>query len=179
MADAVAWLLLVYRIPSEPTRLRAGVWRRLKGLGAIYVQNSVAAMPMSPSAERALRSLRNEIGEMGGSAQLLRADAMAGEADLVRAFNEARDEEYDEVLVRCTDFLAEIERETREEHFTYAELEENDEDLVKLKGWLAKINVRDQLGATKRAAAERALDRCEAALGEFAERVYALQDASA
>jgi hypothetical protein len=29
-----AWLLLVYRIPSEPTRLRATVWRRLKALGA-------------------------------------------------------------------------------------------------------------------------------------------------
>ena len=46
------WLLLVYRIPSEPTRLRAGVWRKIKGLGAIYVQNSAAALPASPAGER-------------------------------------------------------------------------------------------------------------------------------
>ncbi|GAY10922.1 Chromate resistance protein ChrB [Pseudonocardia sp. N23] len=48
------WLVLIYRVPSEPTRLRATVWRRLKGLGAIYVQNSVAALPEGPAAERAL-----------------------------------------------------------------------------------------------------------------------------
>jgi len=29
------WLLLVYRVPSEPTTLRAAVWRRLTSLGAI------------------------------------------------------------------------------------------------------------------------------------------------
>jgi hypothetical protein len=178
MARPVEWLVLVYRIPSEPTRLRAGVWRRLKGLGAIYVQNSVAAIPVSATTERALRSLRNEIGEMGGTAQLLRAEAVAGESDIVTAFNAARDEEYDEILARCRDFEAEIERETEQRHFTYAELEENDEDLTKLRGWLEKVALRDMLGATKRDAAEQALARCEAVLTTFAEHVYALQDAT-
>jgi hypothetical protein len=176
MAEPIGWLVLIYRIPSEPTRLRAGVWRRLKGLGAIYLQNSVAATPASPAAERALRSLRNEIGEMGGAAQLLAARALAGEADVVATFNAARDEEYTEVLSRCEDFLAEIERESAAEKFTYAELEENDEDLVKLRGWLAKVVARDALGAVKRADAEQALARCEAALAAFAEQVYALED---
>ena len=44
------WLLLVYRMPSEPTRLRATVWRRIKSLGAIYLQNSAAALPASVTA---------------------------------------------------------------------------------------------------------------------------------
>ena len=39
---AGGWLLLVYRVPPEPSRLRAAVWRRLKSLGAIYLQNSAA-----------------------------------------------------------------------------------------------------------------------------------------
>jgi len=39
------WLLLVYRVPPEPSRLRSAVWRRLKSLGAIYLQNSAAALP--------------------------------------------------------------------------------------------------------------------------------------
>ena len=29
------WLVLVYKIPPEPTRLRAGIWRQLKAAGAI------------------------------------------------------------------------------------------------------------------------------------------------
>jgi DNA-binding transcriptional regulator PaaX len=170
MAERVSWLVLVYRVPSEPSRLRAAVWRRLKALGAVYLANSVAALPASPESERALRSLRNEIGEMGGSAQLLSAHALVGEADVVATFNAARDEEYTEIVSRCEDFLA--------EKFTYAELEENDEDLVKLRGWLEKVQGRDVLGAGLGEDAARALVRCQQALDGFAERVYAEADAT-
>ncbi|MFC0860883.1 Chromate resistance protein ChrB [Sphaerimonospora cavernae] len=52
MSD-VMWMVLIYRVPSEPTRLRATVWRRLKRLGAVYLQNSAAALPHSPGTERA------------------------------------------------------------------------------------------------------------------------------
>ncbi|MFF7647385.1 Chromate resistance protein ChrB [Streptomyces canus] len=174
MSEPVTWLLLAYRIPSEPSRLRAGVWRRLKALGAIYVQNAVAALPTDPAAERALRSLRAEIAEMdGASAQLLQADALAGGADLVTAYNAARDDEYEEIVDRCRDFLAEIERETANSHFTYGELEENDEDLNKLRGWFEKVAARDRLGAPGREAAAKALEQCARALDGFADAVYA------
>ncbi|MEU6462869.1 Chromate resistance protein ChrB [Streptomyces sp. NPDC046976] len=174
MSEPVTWLLLAYRIPSEPSRLRAGVWRRLKALGAIYVQNAVAALPADPAAERALRSLRAEITRMdGGSAQLLRADALAGGTDLVTAYNAARDDEYAEITDRCRDFLAEIERETAASHFTYGELEENDEDLAKLRGWFDKVVARDRLGAPGRGAAGRAVEGCAEALDGFAAAVYA------
>lgn len=174
MSEPVTWLLLAYRIPSEPSRLRAGVWRRLKGLGAIYVQNSVAALPADPVAERHLRALRAEIAQMdGGSAQLLRADALAGGADLVTAYNAARDDEYKEIVDRCRDFLVEIDTETANSHFTYGELEENDEDLTKLRGWFEKVAARDRLGAPGREAAAKALDECTHALDGFADAVYA------
>src|ERR1700722_2490089 len=99
------WLLLVYRIPSEPTRLRAGVWRKIKGLGAIYVQNSAAALPVSPAAERAFRALRAEIAEMGGVAYVFRSEVLGDQSHLVDVFNSARDEEYEEIVDRCEDFL--------------------------------------------------------------------------
>ena len=68
VADPISWLILVYRIPSEPTRLRASVWRRLRSAGAVYLQNSVAALPDTGGAQRLMRTLRNEIVEdMGGS----------------------------------------------------------------------------------------------------------------
>jgi DNA-binding transcriptional regulator PaaX len=174
--DEGTWLLLAYRIPREPTRLRATVWRRIKALGAVYLQNSVAALPDSPTNERALRSLRREILELGGSAQLMRSQLLAGAKDVTAMYNAARDEEYNEIIDKCRDFLAEIETETAAEHFTYAELEENDEDLTKLRSWLDKVSARDTLSAARRADAEDALRDCAGALEDFANRVYHAED---
>jgi hypothetical protein len=173
VASPNGWYLLVYRIPSEPTRLRAGVWRRLKGLGAIYVQNSVAALPASASAERALRTLRAEILEMQGSAFLFESTAVAGHAQLIEVFNTARDDEYLEIVDRCEDFLRQVQKEYDENHFTYAELEENDVDLQKLKGWLEKVRARDVFGAKGIDDVRTALTKCEQVLDEYAARVYA------
>lgn len=178
MAGDPQWLLLVYRVPTEPTRLRSTVWRRLKGLGAIYLQNSAAALPDGKDAERALRTLRNEIHRMGGTAHLLRCDPLAGAADIVTAFNDARDEEYLEIEDRCQDFLVEIETETKAKHFTYAELEENDEDLTKLRGWFEKVSARDRLGASRRGDAEKALEGCAKVLEVFTAKVYEEEDAT-
>jgi hypothetical protein len=171
--EPVQWLLLVYRIPSEPTRLRAGVWRKLKGLGALYVQNSAAALPASQPGERALRSLRSEIGEMGGTAYLFHTTLLAGQAQLIETFNAARNDEYEEIVDRCEDFQRQLQKEYDANHFTYPELEENDVDLVKLKGWLERIRSRDSFGASGLQATVEAIDGCEHALEQYAARVYA------
>jgi hypothetical protein len=170
------WLLLVYRVPREPTRLRAMVWRRLKAAGAVYLQSSVAALPDQPRHERVLRTLRREIIDMGGSAQVLRGEALAGATELVAIYNSARDEEYTEIVDKCHDFLTEIQTEIAAAHFTYAELEENDEDLAKLHGWFDKVADRDVLGASGHAQAETSLAKCATALEEFATRVYQSED---
>jgi len=167
------WLLLIYRVPPEPTRLRSTVWRRIKSLGAIYLQNSVAALPASPANERSLRKLRREIVDMSGTAILLAAGALAGEAEVRGAFVTARNEEYAEIIDKCEDFLRQVQKEYDENHFTYAELEENEEDLVKLKNWFAKIVDRDVFRADRRPATERALETCEQSLEAYAARVYA------
>jgi hypothetical protein len=167
------WLLLVYKIPAEPTRLRAGVWRKIRGLGAIYLQNSVAALPASPGAQRSFRLLRNEIVEMGGFAYLLDAGVLSGQPEISAAFNAARDDEYEEIVDKCQDFLGQVEKEYTAAHFTYAELEENDEDLVKLRNWFAKVQARDVLGASGSQAVREALSGCERKLDEYAARVYA------
>lgn len=172
MVEQTGWLVLVYRVPREPSRLRAAVWRRLKALGAVYLQGGVAALPALPEEQRALRLLRNDITEMGGSAQLIEGRALAGETQLVDAFNAARDEEYAEVIGRCEDFLEEIKTETAAAHFTYAELEENDEDLTKLRTWLAKVAARDHFGAARGMRAAEALEQATSALHRFAEMVY-------
>jgi DNA-binding transcriptional regulator PaaX len=167
------WLLLIYRIPSEPTRLRAAVWRRIKSMGAIYLQNSAAALPASVAAERALRKLRSEILDMSGTAVLLSCAVLAGEAEIRASFQAARDDEYEEIVDKCEDFLGQVDKEYAARHFTYAELEENEVDLVKLKNWLQRIRDRDVFGASGRAAADQAVATCEDKLEAFAARVYA------
>jgi DNA-binding transcriptional regulator PaaX len=167
------WLLLIYRIPSEPTRLRAAVWRRIKSMGAIYLQNSAAAVPASVAAERALRKLRSEILDMSGTAVLLSCAVLAGEAEIRASFQAARDDEYEEIVDKCEDFLGQVDKEYAARHFTYAELEENEVDLVKLKNWLQRIRDRDVFGASGRAAADQAVATCEDKLEAFAARVYA------
>jgi hypothetical protein len=176
--EPVMWLVLVYRVPSEPTRLRAAVWRRLKNLGAIYLQNSVAALPAGPQAERALRALRKEIAEsMDGKATLLSSGALVGGADLVAEFNAARNDEYEEIVDRCQDFHLGLAKEVSANHFTYGELEENEEDLAKLRGWYEKVRARDALGASGARAVEAALDGCALAIQDFAAKVYEADDA--
>jgi DNA-binding transcriptional regulator PaaX len=167
------WLLLVYRVPSEPSRLRATVWRRIKSLGAIYLQSSVAALPASVAAERALRKLRSEILDMSGTAVLLSCEALAGESDVRAAFQAARDDEYDEIVDKCADFLAGIDKEYAASHFTYAELEENEVDLVKLRTWLQRVQDRDVFGAAGLEQALTSLAECEEKLEAYAARVYA------
>jgi hypothetical protein len=167
------WLLLIYRVPSEPTRLRSTVWRRLKSLGAIYLQNSAAALPASVGAERALRKLRSEIIDMSGTAMLLSCTVLAGEPEVLAAFQAARDDEYAEIVDKCEDFLGQLQKEYVAGHFTYAELEENEVDLVKLRNWLARVRDRDAFGAAGREPAELALASCEQELESYAARVYA------
>jgi len=167
------WLLLIYRVPSEPTRLRSTVWRRLKSLGAIYLQNSAAALPASVNAERALRKLRSEILEMSGTAALLSCTVIAGEQEVRAAFQAARNDEYEEIVDKCQDFLSQLKKEYAENHFTYAELEENEVDLVKLKNWLERVRQRDVFGAAGLEPTQKWIAECEQALEAYAARVYA------
>jgi hypothetical protein len=167
------WLVLIYRVPPEPTRLRSTVWRRIKSLGAIYLQNSAAALPASAATERALRRLRREIIDMSGTAVLLSCSVLAGESDVHRAFQAARNDEYEEIVDRCEDFLQQVKKEYTANHFTYAELEENEVDLVKLRNWFARVRERDVFDADGRQAAEKAIGECEQSLEAYAARVYA------
>jgi len=173
-----SWLLLTYKVPSEPSRRRVALWRRLKGMGAVYLQNGVCLLPKTDDHVRQLKMLENEISEMDGEAVLLETVAFdrAQEDKVVTRFRADRDEEYREFLGRCEAFEDEIAKEIRIKKFTYAELEEEDTDLKKLKGWLEKIQKLDFYGATLAAEAAARLKGCEALLDNYAQRVFEAHD---
>lgn len=172
------WLLLTYKVPPEPAKKRIALWRRLKGMGAVYLQNGVCLLPKTDDHTRRLKMIENEIAEMAGESVLLETVALdqAQENKVVSRFKADRDEEYVEFLDKCKDFEAEIAKETAASHFTYAELEENDVDLKKLQSWLEKIRKLDFYGATLAVEAQQRLQACEALLDAYAQRVFEAHD---
>lgn len=170
------WLLLIYKIPPEPTRYRASVWRKLKAAGAVYLQNGVAALPADASGERAMRGIVEEIRTMQGTAHLLKSVSLGEETDVLAAFNAAREGEYKELLDRCRDFHAELAKERGIGNFTFAELEENEDDLHKLEAWYGKIKTRDRFAVALRTQAEQELIACRDDLERFSQSVYTAVD---
>jgi hypothetical protein len=170
------WFVLVYKLPSEPSRYRASVWRKLRAAGAVYLHRGVAALPADSGAERVMRGVAQEVRESEGTAHLVRGALVSDDAALVAALNAARDEEYQEVLERCRDFHAELEKEREIGKFTFAELEENEEDLAKLEAWFGKVRSRDRFSAPLVLEAERAISGCRKELEAFAASVYEAVD---
>jgi hypothetical protein len=168
------WLLLIYKVPAEPAAKRVALWRKIKGLGAIYVQNGVCMLPKNDDHLRQLKMMENDVGEMGGEAMVLETVATdLGQSEKVKArFKADRDEHYLEFLGRCADFETEIAKEFFLEKFTYAELEEEDADLRKLQDWLAKIKKHDFYGAPLADQADERMKACEDLLDTYAKQVY-------
>lgn len=174
----IQWLLLTYKVPPEPAARRIAIWRKLKGMGAVYLQNGVCVLPRTDDHVRRLKMLENDIAEAMGEAVILQTVALdqMQEQKVIDRFKAERDEAYVEFIDKCHDFEREVAKEITARHFTYAELEENDVDLKKLQGWLLKIRKLDFYGAPRSAEAEDRLKGCEAVLDDYARRVFDAHD---
>src|SRR6478672_10973717 len=172
------WLLLTYKVPPEPAAKRVALWRRLKGMGAVYLQNGVCLLPKTDDHARRLKMLENDIAGMGGESVILENVALdrLQQDKVVARFKADRDDAYREFIDKCDDFEAEIAKETATQHFTYNELEENDVELKKLQGWLEKIKKLDFYGGGLAAEAAARLQGCESLLDNYAQRVFDAHD---
>ncbi|WP_431682179.1 Chromate resistance protein ChrB [Kitasatospora sp. KL5] len=152
---------------SASTRVR--VWRKLRSLGALYVQQSVCLLPDRDATRKQVRRLLASVREDGGTTRCLTITVPDGgeRADLVAEFNAERDTEYAEVVARAPALLAELEAETARGRVTYAEVEESEADLERFDRWMAKITDRDYFGAPGRKAAADAVEACRSALEAF------------
>jgi hypothetical protein len=94
------WLLLVYKVPPEPTANRVSVWRKLKRLGAILLHDAVWVLPPSPRTREEFQWLVAEIHERGGDALLWEASSCLDgrDGELVRQFLAQVDGVYADVL---------------------------------------------------------------------------------
>lgn len=169
------WLLLIYTVPSDPSRLRATVWRVLKKVGAVYLRDGVAALPDRKETRTAFRTISDKIDEFGGQATVVEGASIDAvrEASLIAHLTANREEEYAEVIREAKRLLAHVAHERDHRELRFAELEELEEDLGKLRRWATQIRSRDYFGTAGAERAEALLAQCDAALATFLEETYA------
>jgi hypothetical protein len=122
--QARSWVLLVYKIPREPTSSRAAVWRKLKRVGALLLHDAVWLLPATPWTREQFQWLAVEIGELGGEAYLWESSLLLnGQAEALQQQFQARvDAAYQEIL---------------------GELEQNEADLVALSRRYQQVRAQD------------------------------------
>ena len=76
------------------------VWRKLRDLGALYLQDGVAALPEDAVTREQLEWLQLRVREAGGEATLWegRPGTVAEESELVEAFRSSREEAYRAII---------------------------------------------------------------------------------
>jgi hypothetical protein len=97
------WLLLVYRLPREPSRHRVTVWRKLKTLGPLYVQDGVAALPEDAVTREQLEWLQLRVREAGGEATLWEGmhNTRVESKQLAETFRSSREEAYESIIAEA------------------------------------------------------------------------------
>ena len=112
------WLMLVYQLPTKPSRVRVRVWRQLQKLGAVAVKNSVYVLPNTEAAEEDFQWVSQEIMAAGGKAALFAADALGslGDEEVEALFLEARAKDYEALIAECDKVRSGIEEDAKNDH---------------------------------------------------------------
>ena len=161
MEKRTRWLILVYQLPREPSRHRVAVWRKLRTLGALYLQDGAVALPEDAVTREQLEWLQLRVREAGGEATLWESKpaTLAEEKALVEAFRSSREETY-------ANIISEAERVRRKAEMGGGTTPE--EDLKKLEGELRAERRRDYFRSPLRKEAASALKAAREAVRESA-----------
>jgi hypothetical protein len=172
--DPSGWLVLLAQLPSKPSSARVAMWRRMRAAGATPVVNGAWMLPHTTAHEDFFEQSREGVVGRGGTGFVLRVSGSSPESNesIVRLFQSDRSREYDEFAERCAAFLNEISRESAAEKYTFAEMEESEQDLKKLARWLPKIQARDFFPNGRKDQSVVLLAQCRRALRDFSRAVY-------
>jgi hypothetical protein len=172
-----SWLLVTVSTAGASDSLRVYVWRRLHLLGAVYLQQSVCVLPALPDVRKEVSRFADRVRRDGGTVRVLGIQLTDdGEQQrLITEFNQARDNEYREVLERLPSFTQELDMERQRGRMTYAEVEESEADLERFRSWVAKIAKRDYFQAPQGNEARQAVERCAQALADFEAAAFAVE----
>ena len=171
-----SWVVFLAQLPASPSSARVSLWRRLRATGAASLMKGAWVLPANDAHKRLFLELAETVRSQGGQASILSGTEVAGDPVAIRdKFAADRTREYEEFQDRSSAFLAEIAKERKLKKFTFAELEEIDDDFAKLSAWLRKITARDFFPNEHKRKAEEALRRCDSKRKTFASAVYAAE----
>ncbi|MDQ0709769.1 hypothetical protein QFZ52_002421 [Arthrobacter woluwensis] len=174
MGAEIEWVLAVVQVPAEPSRHRVAVWRELRRAGAVLISQSTWALPATEPFRSALEKAAQLAADGGGTLAMFDAGPRdrASQDFIESAFRAARADEWREFLADCGKFAEEIDREIAKEKFTFAELEEEEQSLDRLRRWYRDLKRRDVLALPEAQEASGRLSGCEDHLNRFSEHVY-------
>lgn len=172
------WLLLLAQLPKTPSSARVALWRRLRAAGATTMVNSAWVLPETATHAALFGQLRAGVLRQGGTVFVLTIPVSSPEVNktIMARFRADRGREYDEFAERCTALLNEIGKETKAGKYTFAEMEESEQDLEKLVRWLAKIQARDFFPDERGEQSAAMLARCRSTVEAFSQAVYAAEE---
>ncbi len=148
------WLVLTHQIPPEPGYFRVRIRRRLAGIGAVPLKNSVYVLPEREDTREDLEWLLEEILRDGGEGSLSVATFIDGATDLRlrTAFNSERDAAYAEIAAEAA-----RARERLDAPDSDAEARESADALSRLGRALEAVRRLDFFDAPVREEAEQAV----------------------
>ena len=157
------WLVLFHQIPPTPSYLRVKVGRRLQGLGAVAVKNSVYVLPRGEGALEDFQWVRREIVAGGGDASVCEARFVEGLSDdaIEALFSAAREADYGALAKEARALQGSASRRGKRGAKPKEQVEAA---LLRLRKRLAELVEIDFFGANGRDAAERLLAAVEASL---------------
>jgi hypothetical protein len=155
------------------------MWRQLRAAGATMMVNGAWLLPDTAAHAKLFEELRHNVVRQHGTGFVLNVPGFPPEVSetVMQRFRADRAKEYDEFAERCTALLDEIGKETRAGKYTFAEMEECEQDLDKLARWLAKIQARDFFPDERRQQAAILMERCRSVLDGFSHAVYLAEGA--
>jgi hypothetical protein len=168
------WLIIIYRVPTTPSTSRVTVWKKVKELGAFLLQQSVYILPKLQVTEEAMRALKEQIQHLGGECKVLEIASLGEEQEkeVIAGFNNNREEEFIEVIKACKELSQEIDEESKTEDFHFADLEENEKHLQRVKELLENVIKRDYFKSHSRAMAVQMVNECAEKFEAFSHEVF-------
>jgi hypothetical protein len=168
------WTVLIVRVPSEPSRHRVAVWRELRRVGAVQLGHGSWALPDAPPFAGFVDRMVALVERHDGECFALRAGAAdEATAQRIRAlYDDARRAEWAEFTSECAKCVAEVDKEIRTEKFTLAELDEEEQNVDRLRRWHRELRARDVFESVDPSQVHASLEACSAALERFTALVY-------
>src|SRR5262245_9856755 len=154
MVDVSEWVLLVYRLPREPSTPRITVWRKLRKLGAVQLVDGLVALPANSRTREQFDWLADEVVDAGGEAWTWTAvpGTKAQQRALAAQMTEATAADYRAVIEEAQELAANGATSRRA--------------LLRLRRELRRISERDHFPPYEAETARRAVEQLASALDQ-------------